>query len=65
LFTLLVVRLQFIEAAIHRSRNSSKQQFIEATIHQMAFSLNAQFHLVFKTAGFALTILVGGFHLSL
>jgi hypothetical protein len=26
-----------------------KRQFIEAAIHQMAFSSNAQAHLIFKT----------------
>jgi hypothetical protein len=41
--------LLFGEAAIHRSGNSSKRQFIKAAIHQMAYSSNAQFHLVFKT----------------
>jgi hypothetical protein len=43
------LKRQFIEAAIHRSGNSLKRQFIEASIHQMAFSSNAQTHLIFKT----------------
>ncbi len=33
----------------HQSGNSSKQQFIKAAIHRMAFSSNAQAHLIFKT----------------
>jgi hypothetical protein len=33
------VKQQFIEAAIHRSGNSSKQQFIKAAIHQSGLLL--------------------------
>jgi hypothetical protein len=41
---------QFIKVAIHQSGNSSKRQFIKAAIHQCRNSLNAQTHLIFKTA---------------
>jgi hypothetical protein len=37
------VRQQFIEAAIHRSGNSSKRQFIKAAIHQSGNSANGFF----------------------
>ncbi len=42
LTTSFTVECNFIEAAIHRSGNSSKRQFIKAAIHWTAFSSNAQ-----------------------